>query len=204
MELQEHPIFVNSVYTTYLDSIAHQNIIQSVEYIEDNQKTEKRSNRGGFQSSPFSGNNFDNATTMHLFNNFIVPAARKIGKAWDLPVDMENFSYWYNINQKFNYNMPHPHPGAYISGAYYIKVPADSGNLVFQRSRDETDRLTFINLKSIELGIETNNSRTNSEHWFYPQEGLLVMFPGHLIHSVDQNLTNDVDDRRISLSFNFF
>lgn len=204
MDLTEHLIFVNSVFTTYLSNIDHKTIIQSIEKIEKNYPSNKRSNRGGYQSPPFEGNNFDNNATMYLFQRYIVPAAQRISEAWNLPTEIDKFSYWYNVNKKYNYNTTHPHPNSYISGVYYLKVPANSGNIIFERSRDESDRMHFITSRIVANGNHTNNNRINTEHWFYPSEGLLVMFPGHLLHSVDQNLTDDDDDTRISLSFNFF
>ncbi len=203
MELREHVIFVNSAFTTYLPNIDHQTIIDSVENLEKTQPSNKRSNSGGYQSPPIMSENFDNPATMHLFTRYIIPAARKIAEQWDLPVDIDKFAYWYNVNKKYNYNKTHPHPESYISGVYYIKVPKDSGILVFERARDESDRMNFITRKIVNSGLQTNNNRINTEHWFNPHEGLLVMFPGHLLHSVNQNLTDDPDDRRISLSFNF-
>jgi uncharacterized protein (TIGR02466 family) len=42
---------------------------------------------------------------------------------------------------------------------------------------------------------------TNAYDWFYiePQEGLMIMFPSHLNHSVTSNKS---DQERISVAFN--
>jgi len=37
-----------------------------------------------------------------------------------------------------------------------------------------------------------------------PEEGKLIIFPGHLNHLVEQNNTEDERDERISISFNFY
>lgn len=203
MDLKEHLIFVNSVFTTYLPDVDNQTIIESIENIEKTVPSSKFSNYGGYQSPSIPHKFIDNPATLDLFTRYIVPAARKIAEQWELPKDIEEFHYWYNINRKYNFNKTHPHPLSYISGVYYLKVPKDSGVIVFERARDETDRMDFMTRELMNRGIPVDNNRTNTEHWFYPHDGLLVMFPGHLMHCVNQNLTNDSDDRRISLSFNF-
>ena len=136
-----------------------------------------------------------------MFQDYIIPVAKMIQPKWNIPCNMEQLNYWYNINPKYTYNREHTHLNSFLSGVYYIKVPENSGNIFFLRSQTEIDRMLFLNSKLEEQGNLYSNNRTNVEHWFVPQEGLLILFPGHLNHYVDQNLTNDIDDRRISLSF---
>lgn len=204
MDLQEHLLFVNSAFTTYLPNVDNQTIIDSIETIEKTQPSSKLSNYGGYQSPSISHQAVDNQATLDLFTKYIIPAARKVAEQWQLPTETDRFAYWYNINRKYNFNKTHPHPMAFISGVYYIKVPKDSGIIVFERGRDETDRMDFLTRAYMSKGMAVDNSRTNTEHWFHPHEGLLILFPGHLMHCVNQNLTDDEDDRRISLSFNFY
>jgi len=204
MELKEHPLFVTSVFVTYLNNINNEIIIESAEKVEKTIRGNLRSNSGGYQSIPINGDNFDNYEILKLFQNYIVPAAKKIGNSWGIPNDLNRFIYWYNINRKNNYNKTHSHPNSYISGVYYAKVPKNSGNIVFERSQNEADRIHFITEQLVNQKIEVNNTRINTEHWFVPEENLLLLFPGHLMHYVNTNETEDYDDRRISISFNFF
>ena len=126
-------------------------------------------------------------------------------KSWSIDfIDTDRYCYWYNVNRKYNYNTSHIHPSSYVSGVYYTKVPSNSGKIVFERSKSEEDRLHFQQNRILAGTINPNNNRVNTEHWFTPQEGMLILFPGHLSHAVEQNLTNDKDDARVSLSFNFF
>ena len=181
----------------------HQNILNSIETIRQSQEQITRSNVGGYQSYPIALHKFDNTTVKELFEKYIIPAAKDIGKNWGYPITMNKGSYWYNINKKYNFNKTHWHPNAYLSGIYYIKVPDNCGNIVFQRAESETDRMGFIIEELFNQNGETKNNRINTHHWFIPKEGTLFMFPGHLSHYVEQNLTEDLDDSRISLSFNF-
>jgi hypothetical protein len=82
-------------------------------------------------------------------------------------------------------------------------VPSDSGKIVFNRSVNEYDRMH--NIQSIYAANDTqvDHPETNNTHWYVPKEGMLVLFPSHVSHYVEQNVTNDESDGRISISFNF-
>ena len=92
---------------------------------------------------------------------------------------------------------------SYISGVYYIKVPSNSGNIVFSRAESETERMYFQTKEIMDKSLSVNDPRVNTEHWFTPKEGMLLLFPGHLKHTVEQNLSEEIDSTRISMSFNF-
>lgn len=202
--LTENLLFVTSCFTTYVDSINHSSIVDAIEKIQAAESGNFRSNEGGFQSKVRQSPEFDNAETAKLFEEVISPAAKMVAKSWSLPSTMDNVGYWYNVNYKYSSNREHTHPQAFLSGVYYIKVPKDCGNIVFLRSNSEHDKMEFIHQKITEEELHIDNNRINTEHWFAPVEGMLILFPGHLTHYVRQNLTNDADDRRISLSFNFW
>ena len=42
---------------------------------------------------------------------------------------------WANINYKDSFNRPHVHANSFFSGAYYIKVPENSGQIKFNDPR---------------------------------------------------------------------
>ena len=117
---------------------------------------------------------------------------------------MNRASYWYNVNPKYSSNREHAHHNSFLSGVYYIKVPKNSGNIMFLRSQVEADRLNFISEILFANNTDIDTPHLFTEYRMVPQEGLLLLFPGHLSHYVEQNNTEESDDRRISLSFNFF
>jgi uncharacterized protein (TIGR02466 family) len=203
-KLTENLLFVTSCFTTYVDSINHTDIVDAIERIQKEEPGNQRSNQGGFQSMVKHSPDFDNSETIRLFNDVIFPAAQLVGKAWSIPSEMDKVAYWYNVNYKYSSNREHTHPNSFLSGVYYIKVPQDSGNIMFLRANSEHDKMEFIHQLITEKNLQIDNNRINTEHWFAPAEGMLILFPGHLTHYVRQNLTNDTDDRRISLSFNFY
>lgn len=203
-QIIEHQLFVTSCYVTYLDNVDNMKINDKALSHEKRSDNSIRSNKGGYQTQPILNNETDSLEVLNLFQNYICPAAQKVLDSWGLHKELDSYSYWYNVNRRFNYNTSHIHPHSYISGVYYSKVPTNSGAILFDRAQSEIDRLQFQQSYITGSGIKTDNNRINTEHWFTPREGMLILFPGHLSHSVDQNLTQDEDDARISLSFNFF
>jgi len=202
--LTENLLFVTSCFITYINTTDHKGIVDAIEKIQSTDVGNQRSNEGGFQSKVIHSPNFDNSVTADLFNNVIYPAASMVAKSWSLPSNMDRVGYWYNVNYKYSSNREHTHPNAFLSGVYYVKVPENSGNIIFLRANSEHDKMEFIHNKISEEDLQIDNNRINTEHWYTPVEGMLILFPGHLSHYVRQNLTNEIDDRRISLSFNFY
>jgi uncharacterized protein (TIGR02466 family) len=203
-ELKETVLFATSCVSTYLKSIDNLSIIDSIEQLQKTDPGNHRSNIGGYQSHGIYLPNYDNLITKQLFENHIIPAAKKIKQVWDLPNDMNRASYWYNINYKHSSNREHSHHESFLSGVYYLKVPSNSGNIMFLRSQLEVDRMHFIGKSLFLNNTEINTPHLFTEYRMVPEEGLLILFPGHLSHYVERNNTDDVDDRRISLSFNFY
>tara|TARA_R110002012_G_scaffold308765_1_gene515393 strand:+ start:1600 stop:2181 length:582 start_codon:yes stop_codon:yes gene_type:complete len=101
---------------------------------------------------------------------------------------------WANINYKGSLNMPHVHANSLFSGAYYIKVPKNSGFLKINDPRQGTH---FIKPTKKNVPIPLH---LGSEVHLEPQENRALMFPSWLEHCVD---INESDDIRISVSFNF-
>ena len=104
---------------------------------------------------------------------------------------------WVNINEKYHYNDWHIHPGATLSGVYYIKHDGfiENGDIMFKNP--VSSYMTFAHWP-IEL-IEMTNEVTSAKINFIPKSNVLFIFPSWLEHKVEMNLKNA---SRISLSFN--
>lgn len=203
-ELKETVLFATSCVSTYLNNIENTGIIGAIETLQKTDVGNRRSNVGGYQSHGIHIPNYDNLITKQLFENYIVPAAKKIKEMWGIPNEMNSASYWYNVNPKHCSNREHSHHDSFLSGVYYIKVPKNSGNIMFLRSQLEVDRMHFISETLFRNNTDVDTPHFFTEYRIIPQEGLLLLFPGHLSHYVEQNNTEEIDDRRISLSFNFY
>jgi hypothetical protein len=93
---------------------------------------------------------------------------------------------WASINKKNDFNTVHSHTNVFdLSGVYYVKVPVNSGNIVFRDPRQGQ--------------IHSNSKLYGSDsEQFMPFECMLLIFPSWLEHYVLPNLS---DDDRISISF---
>jgi len=98
---------------------------------------------------------------------------------------------WAVINKKNSSNAMHIHSNNYISAAYYVKAPKNCGDIVFY---DPRFAATYRYPK-----ISTTNKLNSNMVSFQPKEGMLVLFPSYLQHSVNVNKT---DEERIVISFN--
>ena len=103
---------------------------------------------------------------------------------------------WINISLYKDTNKSHNHPGADISGVYYVKTPDDCGDIVFEHP--SLDVLCYYGSVDDE-SVKLNNY--NSREWvFTPTENTLYLFPGWLKHRVEPN--GNKTEERISISFN--
>ena len=111
---------------------------------------------------------------------------------WDLSKqDSRITNMWSIINQKDSSNLRHIHPNCFLSSAYYVKAPKDCGELKFYDPRSAAIYRSASSTKAGKLNMEVYN--------VIPKEGLLVLFPSYLHHSVDVNNSND---ERVVISFN--
>ena len=153
-------------------------------YIKDlqiqNPKGITKSNVFGWHSEDFDLENeqpkyFINSISTNLNEAFI-------DMGWDIKnQEVKITSMWSVINKKNASNARHIHSNNYISAAYYVKSPENSGDTVFHDPRSVT---TFRYPK-----IAENNTLNSNIFTIQPKEGLLVLFPSYLYHSVDCRLT---------------
>lgn len=102
----------------------------------------------------------------------------------DIKFDPRLSNMWFNINCIGSYNVRHTHPGSSIAGVLYIDVPDNSGDLTFHHLDDHNLSLTQDTTFSID-----------------PHDGLMILFPASLSHSVAPNYTKET---RISIAFNLY
>lgn len=150
-----------------------------------------RSNTLGWQS-----HNLDSSEPLVAeFCRFVLETGARFAEVqcWQIQSDMRLAipERWANVNGPMSFNHVHNHPNCLISGVYYVCVPKDSGDLILHDPRKQAWMLQPV--YAARGPINSNTSRVK------PTEGMLVLFPSWLEHSVDQNLA---ESDRISLSFN--
>ena len=98
---------------------------------------------------------------------------------------------WAIINTGGSANLRHQHGNSTISGAYYVRAPINSGDIVFYDPRP-APVYSHPNV--------TNPNILNAQvNGVSPKEGALVLFPSYLDHSVNENKSAE---ERIVISFN--
>jgi uncharacterized protein (TIGR02466 family) len=153
-----------------------------------------RTNVGGFQSNDLD---FLNEKELQPFIKDLIKNTKKFCKIFSFKDDLEPFidNLWVNINGYKDFNQTHYHPNSIISGAYYINVPENSGNIVFHNSAfDLMYPLNYFKINSF-------NQYNSSTWWVKPKNNLLILFPSWFKHHVEPNLSNE---KRISISFNIY
>ena len=150
----------------------------------------KRSNYKGWHSSNFDLNDSKPKEFINAIQNPLQELFNDM--EWDLSKQKVRItSMWSIINKKDASNGRHIHGNNYISAAYYVKAPDKCGDIVFYDPRSAP---TFHH----PITKKPNKLNSNS-HAIKPKEGLLVLFPSYLHHSVESNRS---DEERIVISFN--
>jgi uncharacterized protein (TIGR02466 family) len=202
--VQNIPIFVTAIAKAMVYNFEKASLINHILHLEKTTQSSSRSNAGGWQSFHYDHTKYDNPYAAELMTDNILPVLDQIAESWGFP-KTKNLSYWYNVNRRYNYNHSHYHPQALLSGVIYLKVPTMSGRISFTRAASEADRMSFITAYQLESNnLCPDNPNINVGQWEVPQENLMIIFPGHLEHHVEQNQCPDPDDVRISISFNYF
>jgi uncharacterized protein (TIGR02466 family) len=180
--------FDTRIYTTTLSDYRY--LISHIKDIKTVNPTVIKSNKGGWQSESYSN---DSLSFMAPLLNEIVPLVKEIYTQLSIDGNCTDINYWFNINNRYDYNCSHRHGNSYFSAVVYLKVPTNSGNIVFERPDDMRD---FIQFKE-----DTENNW--GSYWIEPKENALILFPSYVPHYVEQNRTENIDDERISIAFNF-
>ena len=156
------------------------------------EKGQKRSNVGGWHSPFFD---LENDDTPKKFVKIIQKFLEKVitnEMGWEYVIDkVKIIGMWSIINKKNSFNTKHNHPNSYLSAAYYVKVPKNSGNIHFYDPKEQKNIRFPKTKKFTEISAVVSSVE--------PEEGDLLLFPSYLYHSVSENLS---DNYRIIISFN--
>lgn len=151
------------------------------------------SNVGGYQSSTLTMDDPVPPTIsglMSVLAEQCQTCSKELG--FERRLGIENF--WININKKNHYNKMHVHSSSILSGCYYAATPDQSGSIIFH-NRPETSYILGV-LKQIGA---SDTRFTVTEQAFIPKAGAVLIFPGWLAHSVEENRSGE---DRISIAFN--
>ena len=185
--------FPTPVWTLQLDNYQSINE-QMYDFIKITQSKDQegisKSNIKGWHSKDFNMQENEPKN----FIKFILPAIEQVitDMNWEKQKQSININnMWAIINTGGSANLRHQHGNSTISGAYYVRAPKNSGDIVFYDPRPAP---VYTYPKALNPNLL--NAQVNG---ISPKEGALVLFPSYLDHSVNENLSNE---ERIVISFN--
>lgn len=186
-------IFSTPIWGSLVDNLENLNN-KMLKYIKNVQKNNpegiNKSNILGWHSADF---NLEDEEVKYFIKSIFPKIERvMLDMGWDTKKNnIKLTNMWSIINKKSASNSRHIHANSYISAAYYVKAPKNCGDIFFYDPRTAN----VIRNPKIKESTKLNMQQVN----IMPQEGLLVMFPSYLHHSVGANLS---DQERIVISFN--
>ena len=144
------------------------------EFKKYNPNSVSKSNRGGWQSEDIVAKTFE----FQDLTNLILSTSKPIHNSNNYMIE----AMWINISSFGCYNTLHCHEDQMfgsrnLSGVLYLKVPKNSGKIIF------TDPFDFNKVNKIHV-----------------EEKTILLFPDVLYHMVEPNLNQE---DRISIAFNF-
>tara|TARA_X000000950_G_C13543959_1_gene508735 strand:- start:197 stop:586 length:390 start_codon:yes stop_codon:yes gene_type:complete len=102
----------------------------------------------------------------------------------DYNMEVDECSYWVNVNPPNAYNVIHMHGSVELIGTFYVKVGNDSGTLEIVRN----DGAVYN-----KIGRQSGTFKCDCE------VGRFYLMPGHLWHHVTNNYS---EEDRLSVSYN--
>ncbi len=188
-----HLFFSTPIWTSKIDN--YEKINQEMfNYITELQKNDPqgltKSNFKGWHSKDFDMKQEEPKKFFEAIKNNLNNALKDMN--WDLNLqNVKIKSAWAIINEKDAWNQKHHHSNSDLSAAYYVSAYENCGDIVFYDPRPAP-----VHNHPISKSPNSLNATVNS---IKPEEGMLVLFPSYLEHSVNPNLSNK---KRIVISFN--
>ena len=108
-----------------------------------------------------------------------------------LKMDFQFTTSWVTKTPPNGYSQKHSHTNSFLSGVYYPRG-SKNFNIKFYRSR------SFWDCWDIDK-TEVNDLNATWYNFNIPEDGILILFPSHLTHSVEKNLSDEI---RYSIAFN--
>ena len=144
------------------------------------------------------GGGWTSPTDLHERDEF-VPLTECLAKGAEGVLHFLRFKFdhfyisecWANLSRVGDDHPRHNHPNAMLSGVYYVRAPENCGAITFYDPRPQASVLY--------PAVQDSTPHNSHRHTIGPGEGLLILFPSWLEHSVERN---ESGNERLSISFN--
>jgi uncharacterized protein (TIGR02466 family) len=134
--------------------------------------------------------------TFRSLEQAIWPHVKRFAERLDIDLREANLAMtdcWVNIMSQGAAHAPHSHPGATVSGTFYVATPAGCSGIRFEDPRPHDSSLAPPRFRE----CRPENRRHVS---YEATAGTLILFESWLRHEV---VTNPTLDERVSISFNY-
>lgn len=168
-----------------------------VPFFKDIEATDTRSLVGkypvGSYTSFFNNEDILGLPQLDILRQFIREGVEAIHRSVGLGGELRFTNSWFSINRKGSYHEPHHHCPDIWSGVYYVQADqADAAISFMNRNLNDTG-WPYMAPKIDNTDLIT--SQVNCP----VSTGLLLIFPSHLRHKVNQQ---EADSERITIAFN--
>jgi uncharacterized protein (TIGR02466 family) len=109
---------------------------------------------------------------------------------------LEHTSSWVNKHNPGDSGHGHAHNNAMFSGVMYFKVPPNSGDIIFY----VPSMIPTWCTQTLYPEVKEYNIHNMRESRIPVKDGMIVIFPAHLTHSISINNSNQ---ERYSMAFNY-
>ena len=150
-------------------------LYQGAYYLKGECSSANKSNKGGYQTPSFDWEDF-HPTGKKLLTDVV---------SYHLKKEFEVTNWWYNINPKGAYNIPHTHSGCDLALVWYVTDSDGLLNLLNPHPQRIIESRTDNNDEQL-IGINA-------------KKGDILIFPADIWHFVKPN---ERDTDRISISMN--
>lgn len=123
----------------------------------------------------------------------VLDFSKKFGVRKDIE-ELELKDFWFNIASPESYQEYHQHAFSHFSVVYYVKVPKNSGNIVFQ----SVDTISDMYPLPVDKDYMTDFSYKTCS--YEPQNSMMLIFKSNILHMVEKNKS---DENRFSIAMNF-
>jgi len=167
-------------------------VCYEIKRLDDTGGVSKSNRGGGWQSESIDSGT---RTFQTLFRALSHPINECLTHGMGVRPDkrMRIANFWVNISGSGAYVGTHVHTRMTFSGVVYLRVPRDSGSIIFEESQ--------YRHHEIESRRPDRTAETKQYHTFKwnPSPGDLILFPSVLPHSVEQNKSGE---DRVTIAFN--
>jgi len=113
----------------------------------------------------------------------VLPIIKNVAQEVGLPADRLLITGRQNPTLPGKNNSPHHHPDCPLAVVYYIQVPENSGDILLHDPRGA------ITWQDPNARTDVNWQSYRPYHKITPVPGMLLIFPGYVVHSVESNLS---------------